>query len=36
MTSATATAPVSYSYKSIGTNIDCGADTLEDGRYRLC
>lgn len=35
MTSATATTPVSYSYKSIGTNIDCGADTLEDGRYRL-
>ena len=35
MTAATATTPVSYSYKSIGTNIDCGADTLEDGRYRL-
>jgi hypothetical protein len=31
----TASTPVSYSYKSIGTNIDCGADTLEDGRYRL-
>jgi hypothetical protein len=33
--SSTTNAPVSYSYKSIGTNIDCGADTLEDGRYRL-
>jgi len=36
MTASGATnAPVSYNYKSIGTNIDCGADTLEDGRYRL-
>jgi hypothetical protein len=35
MTAATAGAAASYSYKSIGTNIDCGADTLEDGRYRL-
>jgi hypothetical protein len=35
MTAATATTPVSYNYKSIGTNIDCGADALEDGRYRL-
>jgi len=35
MTGTPATTPGSYTYKSIGTNIDCGADTLEDGRYRL-
>jgi hypothetical protein len=35
MTAAATGAPVSYNYKSIGTNIDCGADTLDDGRFRL-
>src|SRR5262245_23053427 len=35
MPSSAPNAPVSYNYKSIGTNIDCGADTMEDGRYRL-
>jgi hypothetical protein len=24
-----------YSYRSLGTNIDCGANTRDDGRYRL-
>ncbi len=25
----------SYQYRSVGTNIDCKADALEDGRFRL-
>ncbi len=25
----------SYQYRTVGTNIDCKADALEDGRYRL-
>ena len=27
--------PPSYQYKSVGTNIDCRASALEDGRFRL-
>jgi hypothetical protein len=28
-------AQTAYNYRSVGTNIDCGADTRDDGRYRL-
>lgn len=27
--------PPAYQYKNVGTNIDCKASTLDDGRYRL-
>ena len=36
-TFASGSAPnvVSYNYQDVGTNIDCTATTLDDGRYRL-
>ncbi len=28
-------APTSYQYRNVGTNVDCGAEDLGDGRYQL-
>lgn len=34
-TPAVMTTPVSFSYEQIGTNIDCGARAMDDGRFEL-